>query len=187
MEIFLRTFQTTWEIDIKARFEKGLITYERQLQSILYGQLKARLTNNYEVYIEPVIYQLDKIKPDIVITKGKKIISVMELKCKAWEYPDFFSDIRKLERFKTEIKINQEIVLGWIPKSVDWYNQEKHENLKLSYQIDEELQLIMALISRYDSDVVTKELKDLTSIDSRYFKMFLGYIDKDESFVFKIK
>jgi len=188
LENFLNIFRTTWEIDIKAIFEKGLIVYERQLQSILYNQLRVRLTIDYEIYIEPVIYQLDKIKPDMVITKDKRIISIIELKSKPWEYPEFFSDMKKLVRFKKELINNKEIVLGWIPKSVDWFEQDNHENLKLTYSIDKDLQLILAIIAKHDSDIITKELKDYANyIDIKDFKVFLGYIKKDETIEFKMK
>jgi hypothetical protein len=188
MNDFLKTFQSTWECDIKARFHKGLINYERQLQSILYNQLRVRLTNDFEIYIEPVFYQLEKIKPDMVITKANKIIAIIELKSKPWEYPTFFTDMKKLERFRKEINVDEEIVLGWIPKSADWYEQDKYKDSKLCYKIDQNLLLIMALITRYDSDVVTKEAKDFQPYtDNKNFYIFLGYIDQNKEIVFKRK
>jgi hypothetical protein len=188
MDNFIETFKSIWEIDIKSKFAKGLITYERQLQSNLYYQLKSRLSNDYEIFIEPVVYQLDGIKPDMIITKDSRIISIIELKSKPLEYPDFYSDMIKLERFKKELDVNQNIVFGWIPKSVDWYIQDTYDDLKLSYSIDKDLKLIMALILRHDSDIVLKDINDYAHlINIKDFMIFLGYLNTDETVEFKTK
>jgi hypothetical protein len=188
MKQFLEIFKTVWERDVKSRFEKGLINYERQLQSIVYSLLKSKLNNDYEVFIEPVIFELDKIKPDIIVTKKKKIISIVELKCKPWEYPAFRPDMKKLERFKKEIKVKQKIVLGWIPKFVDWNIQESKNYLKLSYQIDKNLLLIMAIIGKYDSDIISSEVEKFSDyVDIQHYKIFFGYITENKTIEFGMK
>jgi len=188
MENFIKIFKTIWEHDIKSTFEKGIITYERQLQAILYNLLRERLTYDYEIFIEPVIYQLDKIKPDMVITKSKKIIAIIELKCKPWEYPKSRLDINKLLGFKDKIDKNVEIYLGWIPKFIDWNEQNNNITSRLAYGLDEKLQLIIAVIAKHDSEIVSKEIKDFDDYEKiKDFKIFLGYINPDGSIEFKMK
>jgi hypothetical protein len=94
----------------------------------------------------------------------------------------------KLDRFKKELKANEVIVLGWIPKSVDWYDQDNNEKMKLKFFIDKDLQLILAIISRHDSDIITQELNVYSNhCNVNNFKVFLGYIKNDETIEFKMK
>lgn len=188
MENFLKIFENTWDRDIKSRFEKGIIAYERQLQAILYKILRERLSADYEIFIEPVIYDLQKIKPDMVITKDNKIIAIIELKCKPWEYPKSLLDIKKLRRFKKEIDKNVPITLGWIPKFIDMKEQNNDNTSRLSFFIDEKVLLITAVIAKHDSEIITKKVEDFDKYEEiKDIKIFLGYINPGGKIEFKMK
>ena len=86
MENLKETLKSIWTKEIEIRFNKGLITYERQLQAELYRLLKKELNDEekYEVWVEPVLYKIFPwhiIKPDIIITneKEKLIIGIIEI------------------------------------------------------------------------------------------------------------
>ncbi|MBM2817315.1 MAG: hypothetical protein HW421_4077 [Ignavibacteria bacterium] len=131
-----------WEDPVKKTFEDGFLTYERQLQGYLYYLLKSRKDNEFEIWIEPVIYFKEPVKntlthgienliPDIVITKDDEIIAIIEIKSKAWGDVCFNEDIYKLKRYEAVSNISANIILGYIPKETDWhYNGTKHYKLK---------------------------------------------------------
>jgi len=183
METFLKIFKSTWELDVKHRFEKGFLTYERQLQAFLYKNLKTRLSCDYEMWIEPVIYlkdyMLDKVKPDIIVTKNANIIAIIELKLGTWSYPSFKDDLDKLFRFKNAAEKTETIILGWIPKSEIWQKQQEIKGCELKYSLDKNVLLILAVIARPDSEAITKEYENITR--------FVGYLKPNEESEFKMK
>ncbi len=172
MNFFIDTFKKLWQNDIKEHFQNGYITWEHQLQAQLYHLLKIKLTNEYEIWVEPVIYLknygLDKVSPDIIITKGNIIIAALELKVKTWESPLFKGDIEKLERLKS-VPPYEKIELGFIPVTNNWENQRDFEEKKLKFTIDKQLLTIMAIIAKPDSDVFINKKNGII-----IFKGFVG-------------
>lgn len=173
METFIEAFKNIWRLDIKERFENGFITWEHQLQAHLYHFLKSKLNNNYEIWIEPVLYLklygLDKVRPDLIITnKEKKIIAIVELKVNTWGEPFFKDDIEKLNRFK-KVPKNIDIVLGFIPFSNNWDVQKDMEDNKIKFTIDEHLLTILAIIAKPNSEAFTKNIEGIN--------IFKGFVD----------
>lgn len=88
MNNLIKALISIWENDIETKFKQGKLVYERQLQADLYHLLKSKLSNKYDIWVEPVIYMEDSIlhltKPDLIITTGLNIIGVIELKFKPW-------------------------------------------------------------------------------------------------------
>jgi hypothetical protein len=180
MNSFISTFEKLWCIDIKEHFQNGYITWEHQLQAHLYHLLKCNLNSIFKIWIEPVLYiesnGLDKIRPDMVITFDKKIIAIIELKVKAWEYPLFKGDIEKLERLKS-ITSEQSIDLGFIPVTNDWNKQKLIEGKNLSFSFDKQWLAIMAIIAKPDSEAFTTHQNEI--------KIFKGFIDNNDKIIFE--
>lgn len=174
-----------WMEDIPKRFSKGLLTYERQLQAEFYYNLKQFLPNDYEVWIEPVIYlveyELNKVKPDIFVTKGDEIVAIIELKFKPWEYPEFHSDIAKLLRFDQISKEKLSFSFGFIPISHIW-NIQKGGNT-LSYRLTENHLNVFAVFGKPDSGAF-----DSNNFDEKpnNFLLLHGHISGNSASIFNV-
>ena len=172
-----------WENKISDIFNQGLITYERQLQAEIYYLLKNDLLENYKVWIEPVIYMpdynLDKVKPDIFITKDDLIICIIELKFTPWEFPKYESDIRKLIRFDDASNKLLSLPFGYIPISSDW-NKQKHGKKKEYTLTPDHLNCFM-VFGKPDSDAFKLPH---TQRPNNFLHLY-GYINDENVGVFK--
>jgi len=124
MDILKKELIGIWETKMPIHFTDGILVYERQLQAFLYHYLYESLPEDYTIWIEPLIYKLGKIKPDIVITRGNDIICVIELKFKPWEDSHYKEDIHKLNKFEDLKHDHQTIDLGIKPFSSNWRKQK---------------------------------------------------------------
>lgn len=140
MKTLKKVITDIWTNKLSDKFSKGLLTYERQLQAELYYQLKLQLSDEYEIWIEPVVYLsehgLDKVKPDIFITKGDTIVGIIELKFKPWEHPKYQGDINKLIKFDLASDKNLSLPFGYKPTSSDWKKQISSEMVRFNLTQD---------------------------------------------------
>ena len=175
MELVKQTLIDIWLNDILKRVRNGLITYERQLQAEIYFNLKSKLPQDYKVWIEPVIYNLDKIKPDIIITNEDRVLSIIELKFKPWEYPDYQYDLNKFLSFESKSNNNLNIDFGYIPISSDWRIQQG-KGTKLSYRLTQDYINCFILFGKKDSAAFNLANNKLPG----NFLHLFGYIDNIE-------
>ena len=173
-----------WIEEIPPRFEKGLLTYERQLQAEFYHRLKLCLPDGYEVWIEPVIYladyNLNKVKPDIFITKDDKIEAIIELKFKPWEYPEFHFDINKLLTFDNISNENLQIAFGYIPRSHIWNVQKGKQNVQ--YKLTQEHLNVYVVFGKPDSGAFNTNNYQ----KPKNFLLLYGYIKENHASVFSV-
>lgn len=146
----------TGELSIKESFLQQKINTERLLQAEFYRQLKDRLTDPvYNVWVEPVLafrendIELTHKKPDIVITKEKEVVGVIELKFVPWAEADYIEDINKLEKLSREggnkIYLLQNI-----------YSGEWHKDEESSFTISSNLLSVFAVIAKKNSYALDK-------------------------------
>ncbi|MDJ1505247.1 hypothetical protein [Xanthocytophaga agilis] len=184
MEIVQNTLIAIWQKDIQSRFKNGLVTYERQVQGEFYRQLKNSLPEEYEVWIEPVIdlplFNLLKIKPDIFITHQDKIVGIMEIKFKPWEYVDYHQDLYKLTCLKDVTFKNQSFTLGYKPKSSRWKTQVLSTD-NVTYQLADDYLSIYVVFARPDADALTLPAKK--EIPTPFLYLY-GYIIDENNLKF---
>lgn len=157
-----------WQTEIKVFFQKGLICSERQLQSEIYHQL--RKIKNLKIWIEPSLvlenHKLNNSKPDIIVTKGKHIIGIIELKYDLTNGIKFKFDIEKLidySSYKKAIPLETDLNTG------DWKkNKDK-------YFIHEKCIYVFGAIGYSDSKAFnTESYKSFTEKTNSNFLILMG-------------
>lgn len=179
MEIFIERLNEIWKNNIKHEFVKGNIQYERQFQAYLFYYLRSKLSEEYGFWIEPVLYLnqygLDKAKPDLIVTKSKEIIAIIELKFSPWSFAKTLHDREKFLKFEKAIKNKKEITISWIPYSDNWNKQKNKEDKNLNFHFIPETYKILCVVANKDSEGLKKEYyQDITN-----FRLYFGYIDID--------
>jgi len=186
MNNLIKALISIWENDIETKFKQGKLVYERQLQADLYHLLKYKLSNKYDIWVEPVIYMEDSIlhltKPDLIITKGLNIIGVIELKFKPWEYTKYEGDIMKLNAFQDEAIKGNNIWLGTLPVSPNWSKQNKEVN-HLYFNLSKDLLKSFVVFAHPESDALN--LKYYNKISN--FLLLRGFIKDEKNIVFNHK
>lgn len=135
---------------ITSYYHLGNICSERHLQAELFHILKSdeQFIKEYKIYVEPTLYtkqgdtDIDKIIPDMLITKGKKIVAYIELKYVPHGYIRATDDIRKFYDFN-ECKY-AEIYLERNPVDGGW-----SEDL---YTICSDIIFVYGFISNHESE-----------------------------------
>lgn len=175
------TLINIWTQKLTDKFKSGFLVYERQLQAELYYQLKLHLNETYNIWIEPVVYLpqygLNKVKPDICISKDDQLIAVIELKFKPWEDAAFYDDIEKLLNFDKAANANEEVTLGYIPISADWNMQQGGE--RVSYKINSNLLTSFVAFSKPNTNAV----EPLSKVPQNFLHLY-GFIDNYQDSVF---
>lgn len=176
MKQFIDSLDKIWTIDIKEAFCNGLIPYERQLQAELYHRLKIEITEEYKIWVEPVMYlrdyELDKIKPDLVITKEDLILAVIELKFSPWSYVNTSHDLDKFKKLLNVFNNAECINISWIPFSENWEVQKTNDAKKLYFQFSKNTKMILCAIAKQDSN----GLKKSSYSDLPNFRLYKGFI-----------
>lgn len=135
---------------IRSRILLGLIPNERHLQAELYHELRLRLSNSYNIWVEPVIYLkefgLYRVRPDLIITEKENIIAIIELKYLLHNEPDYNSDIEKLLKFELITNYEIEISLG----SAIWKKDEPDILILKRYVIPSEVLTVFIVFGRKD-------------------------------------
>ncbi len=143
--------------EIQKVYEDGLVCSERHFQAEIYNLIKPALnTNNYNVFIEPIIssnsvnneYELNGIIPDMIATQGNSIKAIIELKYVPHGFVSFEKDIKNMSKFYAAKNNNYEYYLLTDKNTGEW-------NKNKSFQLDPELILIYVLISNSDAYCVT--------------------------------
>lgn len=142
---------------ITAEYHRGNICSERHLQSELFYILKSnnQFSEQYKIYVEPTVYTrkkntaIDKIIPDVLITKGKEVVAYIELKYVPHGYILAESDVWKFNEFYKCLG-QEEIQLDTDAQSGQW--------LDTYHNISSDLVLVYGFISNHESEAF--ELKE---------------------------
>ncbi len=127
MENLVEILENIWKENVRSLYISGLISTERGLQAEIYRQLKDY--DNFNIWIEPTIFftpsaDLDYKKPDIIITMGREIVGIIELKYKPYGATYYIEDIEKLSSF-SNIPKEYKLPLFTIPNSGEWSKENK--------------------------------------------------------------
>ncbi len=127
MENLVEILEKIWKENVRSLYISGLISTERSLQAEIYRQLKNY--TNYNIWIEPTIFfipsaDLDYKKPDVIITKEREIVGIIELKYKPYAETYYIEDIEKLYAF-SNIPKEYKLPLFTIPNSGEWSKKNK--------------------------------------------------------------
>lgn len=124
-----------WENEIREGLEQGDINLTSQLQAEFYHQLRLKMPK-LKIWVEPIMYlkkyDLDKVKPSLVLTKGTEIVAIIEMKFKPWSFVDYKEELRKLAAFGTVGKAKK-IRLAVKPISSNWKEQQAVEDKQFNF------------------------------------------------------
>lgn len=154
IKVFREKLIEIWKNEIKEQFSLGRIVYERQLQAFLFHFLMNwKSEYQFEYWVEPVWYINDKAgpKPDLVVTLGTDIISIIELKWLPWSAPH--SDIKKLMYFKKIKNEGKGLILKAVPNHWDWNENKKNKNE--IFTLHDECLMVFAVCGWCDSKALT--------------------------------
>lgn len=89
-------YRRSWS-RVEDEYLRGLCVSERNLQALLYRELKQRLPQ-VDIVVEPTWYYDNdrQWSPDLVIVESKEITDIFELKFVPHDYPKWEYDIEKL-------------------------------------------------------------------------------------------
>jgi len=158
--------EKSWNNVITNYFMKALIAYKRQLQGYFFLELNKNLPEHV-IWIEPMIFlqkeynptkrpKMDGRIPDMVITRGKVIEAVIELKCKPWDSVQYQADLKKLKHFENLSSTNTQIPLSCPPISSNWDKQLVDNNKgEIYYKFKSNLILVFAAIAKEGSLVLS--------------------------------
>jgi hypothetical protein len=100
---FETLFRKIWTVDVKERYEKGVLNSERALQACIVGAL-VKGAPDLVVLVEPTLYSAAgsgrKMIPDLWIGDRDtgRALAVIELKYIFKKYPEWMRDIEKLAK-----------------------------------------------------------------------------------------
>lgn len=152
-----KIIENSWNRVIELYFQKGRISYERQLQSYLFLEL-SNFSNEFTIWIEPTIFleighPLDGKQPDIVITnRYNKIVAIIELKCKPWGHVVYQEDLIKLKNLEVLALKRSKLPLSWPPMHQTWNLQQK--NSEVLYEFNPDCLMVFAVIAKYNASAV---------------------------------
>jgi len=151
-------WKSAW-LKIEDLYNKGRICSERHLQSEFFHIFLSdkEFMKKYMIHVEPTIYsdnrdhkerKITGIKPDILITKGQKIVAYVELKYVPNSYIQYEKDIHNFSKIYFYRGKDFPIYLKVNPINGDWNYEDK-------YTFDKDLMLIYAMIINQKSDFIT--------------------------------
>lgn len=168
--------QKIWNSVLEGPFQDGMIGFERQLQGYLFYELINHLPH-HKIWLEPMVYltgnRLDGKKPDIIITKGRKIVGVWELKFNPWGYVHFKDDIQKLLEFEKLGNTNETIPLSWPPKKNRMPAQLAIPGGQIEYSVNKSCLMIFGVVAHPYSEALLK-----LEVQPKNFLHLTGYIDE---------
>ena len=183
MEEITKKITRIWENEIREGLERGEVIIEKQLYAEMYHQLRLKFPK-FKIWTAPTLYlkkyDLDRIKPDLIITNEKEILAVIQMKFKPWEYLDYKEDLRILTGLDKVGKAKK-IKLGMIPYSSIWQEQKTKDDNNLNFTMAENLLKVLITGSKIGchSLALKKEEKP-----SNNFLHLFGYIEGDASLLF---
>lgn len=183
MEKIKKRIISIWENEIRDALERGEVIIEKQLQAEVYHQLRSKLPK-YKIWTAPTLYlkkyDLDRIKPDLVITNDQEILAVIQMKFKPWEFLDYQEDLSLLTGLDKVGKAKK-IKLGMIPFSSIWQEQKTKDANNLNFTMAENLLKVLITGSRIGCHSLGLKKGEKPS---KNFLHLFGYIENETSLFF---
>jgi hypothetical protein len=183
MEKIRKKLIQIWDNEIRDALGRGEVVLEQQLKAEMYHQLRLKFPK-YKIWTTPTLYlkkyDLDRIKPDLVISNDKEILAIIQLKFKPWEFLDYKEDLRILTRLD-KVGKSKKIKLGMIPFSSVWQEQKTKEENNLNFTITDDL--LKVLITGSRAGCHSLELKKEEKPSQNFLHLF-GYIENETSLFF---
>ena len=183
MEEIKKKITRIWENEIRDALERGEVVIEKQLKAEMYHQLRLKFPK-YKIWTAPTLYlkkyDLDRIKPDLIITNDKMILAVIQLKFKPWEYLEYKEDLKILTGLD-KVGKSKKIKLGMIPFSSIWQEQKTKDENNLNFTMAENLLKVLVTGSRIGCHSL--ELKKEEKPSNNFLHLF-GYIENETSLFF---
>lgn len=188
-------WKSAW-VKIESHYNEGRICSERHLQAEFFHLFLSdnELIKKYMVHIEPTIYcdnkdlkerKITGIKPDMLITEGRKIVAYVELKYVPNTYIQYEKDIHNFSKIYSHRGKDTPIYLKVNPINGDWDYEDK-------YTFDKDLLLIYAVIINYKSDFIAKRdkiwsLKEYMFSEEPRYLYLIGIVNNKRSPKFSIE
>jgi hypothetical protein len=183
MEEIKKKITRIWENEIRDALESGEVIIEKQLQAEMYHQLRLKFPK-YKIWTAPTLYlkkyDLDRIKPDLIITKGKEILAVIQMEFKPWEFLDYKENLSVLMGLD-KVGKSKKIKLGMIPFSSIWQEQKTKDENNLNFTMADNLLKVLVTGSRIGCHSL--ELKKVEKPKNNFLHLF-GYIENETSLFF---
>lgn len=183
MEKIRKNLIQIWDNEIREALGRGEVVLEQQLKAEMYHQLRLKFPK-LKIWIAPTFYfkkyDLDRIKPDIVISDEKQILAIIQLKFKPWEFLDYKEDLRILTGMD-KVGKSKKIKLGTIPFSSIWQEQKTKVENNLNFTLADDLLKVMITGSRAGCHSI--ELKNVEKPNKNFLHLF-GYIENETSLFF---
>lgn len=177
MEELVNILKYIWLNKILKQYSNGLIVTERALQAEIYHQLK-NSHSDYLFWVEPTLYSnsstLNYKKPDILISKEREIVGIIELKYKPDGETFYKEDINKMKEF-SETPNEGDIRLITIPNTGKW-SEEKKDLFSVSPNI---LSVFAVIANDKAHAVKINEIKNNTALPKNFLHL-TGSISEEE-------
>ncbi len=183
MEEIKKIIIRIWENEIRDALERGEVIIEKQFHAEMYHQLRSKFPK-LKIWTAPTLYlkkyDLDRIKPDLIISNDKEILAVIQMKFKPWEFLDYKDDLSMLTRLD-KVGKSKKIKLGMIPFSSIWQEQKTKDENNLNFTMAENLLKILVTCSRVGCHSL--DLKKEAKPSESFLHLF-GYIENERSLFF---
>ncbi len=176
VEKLRRALSRLWVKEIQLLYNNGLICSEAHLQAELYASLRKKLTakNNFHVWVEAVIPQVDQLKTDILVTHEQNIIGVIELKYIPHGFPRYENNFQKFEKLQHQKMLRLNLKLNPITGLDDY---------RFHFSFDENCLFVFAAIARYNSDAFHDKAWERLNANKL---MLTGKIDSPDAKLFEV-
>ena len=140
--------------------------------------------SKYKIWITPTLYlkkyDLDRIKPDLVVSNEKEILAIIQLNFKPWDFLNYKEDLRILTGMD-KVGKSKRIKLGMIPFSSIWQEQKNKDENNLNFTMADDLLKVLVTGSR--AGCHSLELKKDEKPSQNFLHLF-GYIENETSLFF---
>lgn len=177
-------FKSIWA-EIEQVYNSGTICSERHLQAELYHLVKGILrVQDYQLFIEPKINtnsttsDIHGLIPDMLVTRGKEIVAVIEIKYVPHGYAEYEKDFATFNKFQANAgKKDVRIDLLTDPYTGSWKDSENP-----TFTIANDLELLFIVIANKYSYCIDKPevLKELLADKTAKVNMLMGSISGEK-------
>lgn len=183
MEKIKKSLIQIWDNEIRDALGRGEVILEQQLRAEIYHQLRLKFSK-YKIWITPTLYlkkyDLDRIKPDLVVSNEKEILAIIQLNFKPWDFLNYKEDLRILTGMD-KVGKSKRIKLGMIPFSSIWQEQKNKDENNLNFTMADDLLKVLVTGSR--AGCHSLELKKDEKPSQNFLHLF-GYIENETSLFF---
>ncbi|MDG1436078.1 MAG: hypothetical protein P8L89_05630 [Polaribacter sp.] len=183
MEKIKKSLIQIWDNEIRDALGRGEVILEQQLRAEIYHQLRLKFSK-FKIWITPTLYlkkyDLDRIKPDLVVSNEKEILAIIQLNFKPWDFLNYKEDLRILTGMD-KVGKSKRIKLGMIPFSSIWQEQKNKDENNLNFTMADDLLKVLVTGSR--AGCHSLELKKDEKPSQNFLHLF-GYIENETSLFF---